>query len=59
MIAAGDEVAYHYSALPDQNSPDVYLIDLLEGHCGSTPRLIYRVITGEEPGFWTGAGRLR
>lgn len=59
VIAAGDEVAYHYGAGPDQNSPDVYLIDLLEGHCGPTPRLTYRVFTGEEPGFWTGAGRLR
>lgn len=59
VIAAGDEVAYHYGPGPDQNSPDVYLIDLLEGHCGATPRLTYRVFTGEEPGFWTGAGRLR
>jgi Bacterial Ig-like domain (group 2) len=59
VIAAGDEVAYHYGAGPDQNSPEVYLIDLLEGHCGSSPRLTYREFTGEEPGFWTGAGRLR
>lgn len=59
VIAAGDEVAYHYGAGADQNSPDVYLIDLLEGHCGSTPRLTYRDFTGEERGFWTGAGRLR
>ena len=59
VIAAGDEVAYHYGAGPDQNSPDVYLIDLLEGHCGSTPRLTYRDFTGEERGVWTGAGRLK
>ncbi|MEO7158567.1 MAG: Ig-like domain-containing protein [Vicinamibacterales bacterium] len=59
VIAAGDEVAFHYGAGPDQNSPAVYLIDLLEGHCGATPRLTYREFTGEEPGFWTGAGRLR
>lgn len=59
VIAAGDEVAYHYSAGPDQDSRDVYLIDLLEGHCGASPRLTYREFTGEEPGFWTGAGRLR
>jgi hypothetical protein len=59
VIAAGDEVAFHYGAGPDQNSPDVYLIDLLEGHCGATPRLTYRDFTGEERGFWTGAGRLR
>ena len=59
VIAAGDEVAYHYGAGQDQNSRDVYLIDLLEGHCGTSPRLTYRDFTGEEPGFWTGAGRLR
>lgn len=59
VIAAGDEVAFHYGAGPDQNSPDVYLIDLLEGHCGTSPRLTYRDFTGEERGFWTGAGRLR
>lgn len=59
VIAAGDEVAFHYGAGPDQNSADVYLIDLLEGHCGSSPRPTYREFTGEERGFWTGAGRLR
>lgn len=59
VIAAGDEVAYHYGAGPDEGSRDVYLIDLLEGHCGATPRLTYREFTGEEPGVWTGAGRLR
>ena len=59
VIAAGDEVAFHFGSGPDQNSPDVYLIDLLEGHCGATPRLTYREFTSEERGFWTGAGRLR
>ncbi len=59
VIAAGDEVAYHYGAGPDQNSPDVYLLDLLEGHCGSSPRPTYRDFTGEERGIWTGLGRLR
>jgi hypothetical protein len=56
VTAAGDEVAYHYSGGPDQGSPDVHLVDILESHCG-TPRLTWRVFTGEEPGFWTGAGR--
>jgi hypothetical protein len=57
VIAAGDESAYHYSAGPDQGSPDVHLIDMLVGHCGSNPQLGWRVFTGEEPGIWTGAGR--
>ncbi|HEX8029635.1 MAG TPA: Ig-like domain-containing protein [Vicinamibacterales bacterium] len=59
VIAAGDEVAYHYGAGPDEGSREVYLIDLLEGHCGTSPRLTYREFTGEEPGVWTGAGRFR
>lgn len=57
VVAAGDEIAYHFGAGPDEGSPDVYLIDILIGHCGPTPTLGYRVFTGEEPGRWTGAGR--
>ena len=56
VVAAGDEAAYHYGAGPDQGSFDVHLVDMLGGHCG-TPSLTWRVFTGEEPGFWTGAGR--
>lgn len=57
VVAAGDEAAYHYGAGPDQGSPDVHLVDMLNGHCGNAPTLTWRVFTGEEPGFWTGAGR--
>jgi hypothetical protein len=57
VVAAGDEIAYHFSAGPDEGSPDVYLIDILQGHCGPTPLITFRVFTGEEPGRWTGAGR--
>jgi len=57
VVAAGDEAAYHYGAGPDQGSPEVHLVDMLGGHCGPTPTLTWRVFTGEEPGFWTGAGR--
>jgi hypothetical protein len=57
VIAAGDEAAYHYGSGPDQGSPNVHLVDLLSDHCGSNPTLAWRVFTGEEPGFWTGAGR--
>jgi hypothetical protein len=56
VVAAGDEAAYHYGAGPDQGSYDVHLVDMLGGHCGN-PSLTWRVFTGEEPGFWTGAGR--
>ena len=57
VVAAGDEAAYHYSGGQDQGSPEVHLVDLLGGHCGPTPSITWRVFTGEEPGFWTGAGR--
>jgi hypothetical protein len=57
VIAAGDEAAYHYGGGPDQGSPDVHLVDMLLSHCGSGASLTWRVFTGEEPGFWTGAGR--
>ena len=56
VVAAGDEISYHFGPGPDEGSPDVYLIDILIGHCG-TPVLGYRIFTGEEPGRWTGAGR--
>jgi hypothetical protein len=57
VTAAGDEAAYHFGAGPSQGSFDVHLVDMLIGHCGSFPTLTWRVFTGEEPGFWSGAGR--
>ncbi len=57
VTAAGDEAAYHFGAGPSHGSFDVHLVDMLIGHCGSNPSLTWRVFTGEEPGFWTGAGR--
>jgi hypothetical protein len=57
VVAAGDEAAYHWGAGPDQGSPNVHLVDMLIGHCGPNPTVGWRVFTGEEPGFWTGAGR--
>jgi hypothetical protein len=56
VVAAGDELAYFYGSGTAQGSDQVYLVDILESHCG-TPRLTWRVFTGEEPGRWTGAGR--
>lgn len=53
VTCAGDEIAYHYGPGESLNSPSVYLIDVLGGHCGSTPATTYRDFTGEEPGFWT------
>lgn len=53
VTCAGDEIAYHYGAGDSLNSPNVYLIDALGGHCGPTPVTTYRDFTGEERGFWT------
>ena len=57
VVAAVDDAAYHYGSGPDQGSPDLHLVDRLLRHCGTAPTLTWRVFTGEEPGFWTGAGR--
>jgi len=57
VIAAGDEAAYNYGSGPDQGTTNVHLVDMLIGHCGDAPTLGWRVFTGEEPAFWTGAGR--
>jgi hypothetical protein len=57
VVAAGDELAYFYGTGNAQGSTEVYLVDILLGHCGPSPALTWRVFTGEEPGFWTGAGR--
>jgi hypothetical protein len=57
VVAAGDEVLYNYGSSRDEgNTTEVYAVDILEQHCG-TPRLTWRVFTGEEPVRWTGAGR--
>ena len=32
-----DVITYHYGPGPDANSTDVYIIDIIGGHCGSTP----------------------
>lgn len=57
VVAAGDEVAYNYTALADEGNTGVHLVDLLVQHCGPAPTVGWRVFTGEEPGRWTGAGR--
>ncbi len=61
-IVAGDEFTYHYGRDAAQGSPNVYIVDILGGHCtganGGTPResVDYRPFYNEY-GTWTGAGR--
>ena len=40
-----DVITYHYGAGPDANSTDVYIIDIIGGHCGSTPSAIWNDVT--------------
>ncbi len=53
---AGDEIAYHWGSDAPEGSPNVYLIDVLGGHCtfgNETPD--YRTFS-HEYGLWTSAG---
>jgi len=57
-----DVIAYHYGPGPDEGSPDVYIIDIIGGHCGSNPSPIWNDVTGVTLqsgtiGKWTSRGR--
>jgi hypothetical protein len=40
-----DVVTYHYGSGADANSTDVYIIDIIGGHCGSTPSPVWSDVT--------------
>jgi hypothetical protein len=40
-----DVVTYHYGAGPDANSTDVYIIDVIGGHCGANPQPFWSDVT--------------
>jgi len=57
-----DVVDYHYGAGPDEGSIDVYIIDVIGGHCGDFPNPVWNDVTqityeGNTIGRWTGRGR--
>ena len=57
-----DVVAYHYGPGPDEGSTDVYIIDIIGGHCGPTPSPIWNDVTqatlsANTIGKWTSRGR--
>lgn len=57
-----DAVAYHYGDGPDENSTDVYIIDVINGHCGPTPSAAWNDVTditisSGTIGRWTSRGR--
>lgn len=56
-VVAGDEIAYHYGSDSPEGSPNVYLVDVLGGHCTfGNENPDYRTFYNEF-GKWTGAGR--
>jgi hypothetical protein len=42
-----DVVTYHFGAGPDENSTDVYIIDVIFGHCGGSPGPNWQDVTEE------------
>jgi hypothetical protein len=57
-----DVVAYHWGAGPDEGSTNVYLIDIIVGHCGPDPSAGWGDVTdvtleSGTIGRWTGRGR--
>lgn len=60
--ASLDVIDYNYSADPDEGTTNVYLIDILGGHCGPNPSPSWNDVTqatlnGGTVGRWTGRGR--
>jgi hypothetical protein len=48
---------------PDEGSPDVYIIDIIGGHCGSNPSPIWNDVTAftlqsGTIGKWTSRGQV-
>jgi hypothetical protein len=57
-----DVLDYHYGPGADEGSTNVYIIDVIGGHCGSNPTPVFNDVTpatiaGGGIGRWTGRGR--
>jgi hypothetical protein len=57
-----DVIDYHYGAGRDEGSTEVYIIDVIGGHCGPSPSPVWNDVTeatrqGGAIGRWTGRGR--
>jgi hypothetical protein len=56
-----DVVDFHYGSGPDEGSPDVYVVDMIAGHCGPDPKPAWQDVTVFGPGGaganWTSRGR--
>ena len=57
-----DVIDYHYGAGGDEGSTNVYIIDIIGGHCGSNPSPTWADMTDVTRsqgtiGRWTSRGR--
>jgi hypothetical protein len=57
-----DVIDYHYGSGPDEGSTNVYIIDIIGGHCGPSPSPVWNDVTevtrqGGTIGRWTSRGR--
>jgi hypothetical protein len=57
-----DIIAYNYGSDPDEGTANVYIIDIMTGHCGSNPSFSWSDVTGVTLasgtiGRWTSRGR--
>lgn len=57
-----DVLAYNYSSEPDPGTKAVYIIDIIGGHCGPSPTVIWNDVTdithqSGTSGGWTSRGR--
>jgi hypothetical protein len=57
-----DVIDYNYSSDRDEGTTNVYIIDIIGGHCGSNPVPVWNDVTGVTAsqgtiGRWTGRGR--
>ena len=40
-----------------EGSTNVYIVDVIAGHCGPNPSAAFQDVTVFAPGVWTGRGR--
>jgi hypothetical protein len=60
--ASKDVIDYHWGRGDDEGSTDVYIIDIIGGHCGGSPYPLWNDVTDATfgsgtVGRWTGRGR--
>lgn len=55
---SNDAVSYYYgSGAPTEGSTEVYVIDVISGHCGPNPQPAFNDVTVFAPGAWISRGR--